>query len=98
LAIVGSLETLLVRQYPASRIILVLDNAAYHKSAAALAILSLFEEPVGVVWLPPYCSELNAIERLWGDIKDQVCANRLEDRGSHRGGLGHCGESYVLPK
>jgi hypothetical protein len=70
------LEALLMHQYPASRIILVLDNVAYHKSSAALAMLSLFEERVGVVWLPPYCSELNAIERFWGYVKNQACANR----------------------
>ena len=35
------LEELLVKNYPTGRVILVMDNASYHKSAAALAALSL---------------------------------------------------------
>jgi len=79
-AFIAFLEELLVHQYPTSRLILVLDNVAYHKSAAALAALSLFEERVAVIWLPPYCSDLNAIERFWRYVKDQACANHLEDQ------------------
>jgi transposase len=30
-----------------------------------------------VVWLPPYCSTLNSIERFWRHLKDQVRANKL---------------------
>ena len=73
------LEELLLKQCPTDRVILVLDNVQYHKSAAALAALSLFEERVQVLWLPPYCPELNAIERFWGYLKTQACANHLED-------------------
>jgi len=29
--------------------------------------------------LPPYCSDLNPIERFWRFLKDQACANHLED-------------------
>jgi len=42
------LEYLLVEQFPTQKIILVLDNAAYHKSKASLAALSLFEPRVRV--------------------------------------------------
>lgn len=56
-----------------------MDNVSYHKSAAALAALSLFEHRVRVIWLPPYCSDLNPIERFWRYLKDQACANHLED-------------------
>lgn len=73
------LEELLVKQYPTGRVVLVLDNVSYHKSASALAALSLFEHRVMVVWLPPYCSDLNPIERFWRYLKDQACANHLED-------------------
>lgn len=73
------LEQLLVKDYPAGRIVLVMDNASYHKSAAALAALSLFEHRVMVVWLPPYCSDLNPIERFWRHLKDRACANKLQD-------------------
>jgi len=40
---IAFLEELLVKKYPTGRIVLVLDNASYHKSGSALAALSLFE-------------------------------------------------------
>lgn len=55
-----------------------MDNMAYHRSAATLAALSLFEHRVMVVWLPAYCSDLNLIERFWRHLKDLACANKLE--------------------
>ena len=73
------LEHLLVECYPTGRVVLVMDNASYHKSASALAALSLFEHRVMVIWLPTYCSDLNPIERFWRFLKDLACANKLED-------------------
>jgi len=72
------LEELLVKNYPTGRVVLVMDNASYHKSASALAALSLFEHRVMFVWLPPYCSDLNPIERFWRHLKDLACANKLQ--------------------
>ena len=74
------LEELLVKQFPTGRVVLVMDNASYHKSAASLAALSLFEHRVMPVWLPPYCSDLNPIERFWRHLKDLACANKLQDK------------------
>ena len=74
---VAFLEHLLVEQYPDQVVVLVLDNASFHKSAAALAALSLFEHRLWPLWLPPYCSTLNPIERFWRHLKDQVCVNKL---------------------
>jgi len=73
------LEELLVKNYSTGRVVLVMDNASYHKSASALAALSLFEHRVIFVWLPPYCSDLNPIERFWRHLKDHACANKLQD-------------------
>jgi len=73
------LEELLVKNYPTGRIVLVMDNASYHKSASALAALSLFEHRIMAIWLPPYCSDLNPIERFWRHLKDLACANKLQD-------------------
>lgn len=77
-AFISFLEELLVKQHPTGRVILVMDNASYHKSASALAALSLFEHRVMVIWLPPYCSDLNPIERFWRFLKDKACANKLQ--------------------
>ena len=76
-AFIAFLEHLLVERYPDDVIVLVLDNASIHKSAASLAALSLFEHRVWVFWLPPYCSTLNPIERFWRYLKDRVAANKL---------------------
>jgi transposase len=78
-AFIVFLEELLIRRYPGKKMILVMDNAAYHKSASALGALSLFEDRVIVIWLPPYCSDLNPIERFWRYLKDKACANKLQD-------------------
>jgi putative transposase len=75
---IGFLERLLIQQYPTGRVVLVMDNASYHKSAPALAALSLFEHRVMVIWLPTYCSDLNPIERFWRHLKDLACANKLQ--------------------
>ena len=74
---ISFLEHLLLQQYPDQAVILVLDNASFHRSGAAMAALSLFEHRVGVFWLPPYCSTLNPIERYWRHLKDRVCINKL---------------------
>jgi len=58
-------------------IVLVLDNASYHHSYASEAILAYFEDRSRVFWLPPYCSDLNPIERFWRHLKEAACANRL---------------------
>lgn len=76
---IAFVEHLLIDQYPTGRVVLVMDNAAYHKSAPSLAALSLFEHRVLTIWLPTYCSELNPIERYWRHLKDQACANKLQD-------------------
>lgn len=76
-AFIEFLEHLFVECYPTGHFILVLDNASFHKSAASLATLSLFEHRVTVIWLPAYCSDLNPIERFWLYLKDQVCVDKL---------------------
>jgi hypothetical protein len=73
------IEYLLVKCYPTGRIVLVMDNVSYHKSAAVLAALSLFEHRLFVIWLPPYCPELNLIERYWKHLKNLACANKLHN-------------------
>jgi transposase len=58
---------------------MVLDDVSYHKSASALAALSLFEHQIMVIWLPIYCFDLNPIEWFWRFLKDYACANPLEE-------------------
>lgn len=72
------LEYLLLEQFPTQKLILVLDNASSHKSAASMAALSVFEPRVKVFWLPKYCPTLNPIERFWRHLKDLACAHKLD--------------------
>lgn len=74
---IAFLEYLLLEVYVNAVVVLVLDNASYHHSAAVRAALSLFEHRVAVVWLPEYCPELNLIERFWLHLKATATANTL---------------------
>ena len=58
-------------------IVIVLDNASFHHSAASEAMLAYFEDHSIIFWLPPYCSTLNPIERFWRFLKEQACSNHL---------------------
>jgi hypothetical protein len=56
----------LAAAYPAERVILVVDNAGWHR-ARDLAV------PANVIlwFLPPHSPELNPVERLWHWLRDQ---------------------------
>jgi putative transposase len=58
-------------------VVLVLDNASYHHSLVAEAGFAAFEQRFLPLFLPPYCSNLNPIERFWRHLKDRACANTL---------------------
>jgi transposase len=51
-------------------VILVMDNAAWHK---ALVVPKNIE----IVYLPPYSPELNPVERLWKYMKDKLLKNKV---------------------
>jgi len=72
------LEYILVECFPTQKIVLVMDNASYHRSKTVQAALSLFEPRVRVFWLPKYCPTMNPIERFWRHLKDLACANKLD--------------------
>jgi transposase len=53
--------------FPDSLNLLLLDNSGAH-TAQRLTL----PENVRLVFLPPYCPELNPIERVWRDVKDAL--------------------------
>ena len=69
--------TTLVRSYAGRKIRLVCDNARYHHTRAVQDWLDGHRCWIEVYWLPPYCPDLNLIERLWGHLKRTVIANVL---------------------
>lgn len=77
------IEHLMASVPPAQKVVLVLDNASYHRSQASLAALSLFEERLHIVWLPKYCPFLNPIERFWLHLKNLAAANQLHQDSEH---------------
>lgn len=75
-AFVAFLEHL-IAEFPHQKLILVMDNASYHRSATARAALSVFADRIHVIWLPKYSPFLNPIERFWLHLKQFVTANHL---------------------
>ncbi len=57
--------------------LLLVDNSGAHK-AKRLQI----PENIRLVELPPYCPELNPIERLWRDLKDDLAWEQFADRAA----------------
>jgi transposase len=69
----------LVQTYPHGEVVLILDNVVTHQ---ALLVQRWLAEPeharIRLVWLPKYTAhEHNPIERVWGQLKTAVAANRL---------------------
>jgi transposase len=57
------------------RLVLVLNNASYHRTKKVLALLEDHADHAFVVRLPRYSPELNLIEGLWGYLKGSALNN-----------------------
>lgn len=55
-------------------VILIMDGAGWHKSKNLV-----IPRNIQILLLPPYCPELNPIERLWRFIKDNTIKNKVFD-------------------
>ena len=66
------------QQYPGENITLVMDGAGWHK-AKKLHIPT----NIKIVFLPPYCPELNPVERFWLHIKKELLRNKIYDSLDH---------------
>jgi len=55
--------------------LMVLDNASYHTAAVVQKYLAELASTFQVIWLPPYCPELNDIEHVWKYVKAASLAN-----------------------
>lgn len=56
-------------------LVLVLDNASYHKAAALRHWLAHQAPRVTVFWLPTYTPHLNLIERVWRFLKSRLACH-----------------------
>jgi transposase len=69
--------TMVLAKYAGRKIRMVCDNGRFHTTKAVLAFLEENKKRIEIYWLPPYCPDLNLIERLWGHLKRTVLANVL---------------------
>lgn len=59
-------------EYWATKILLIMDQAGWHKSKDLI-----IPPNIKIEYLPPYSPELNPVERLWQWIKRDSCRNRI---------------------
>lgn len=64
----------LAHVFPDSLNVVVLD-----KSGAHTAKRLIIPENIGLLPLPAYCPELNPIERVWRDLKDELAWEQFSD-------------------
>jgi len=65
----------LLEAHSERRLVLVIDNASYHRTRRILELLEAHADHVFVIWLPRYSPELNLIEGLWGYLKRSALNN-----------------------
>jgi transposase len=73
---VAFLEELLAA-YPDRQILMITDNGSFHHTKKVAAFLEAHQDRLEVKWLPPYCPDLNDIERTWRKLKASHAANFL---------------------
>ena len=60
-------------RYQRRTVWMLLDEAPCHLAAGSQALAALLD--IRLVWLPKQCSELNAMDQLWKELKGKVSAN-----------------------
>ena len=61
-------------RYPNERLVLVLDGAGWHRSAAIR-----LPDNLRLLLLPPYSPELNPVEPIWDDLREKHFHNPVFD-------------------
>jgi hypothetical protein len=64
---------LLRQSYPGREVWLLLDEAPCHIAPKSQALAE--DLNIVLIWLPKQCSELNAMDHLWRELKDNISAN-----------------------
>jgi transposase len=78
--------------FPDSLNLLLLDNSGAH-TAQRLR----WPENLRGVWLPPYCPELNPIERVWRNLKDDMAWEQFTDLPAQLETVAHSLQEYDAP-
>lgn len=69
------LRQLLEQTDPSRRLVLVMDNAGYHRARRVRGFLDQQAHRLEPFWLPTYSPELNQIECVWGHLKQKATNN-----------------------
>ena len=73
------------RRYKQRSVWMLLDEAPCHLAAQSQRLAALLD--IHLVWLPKQCSELNAMDQLWKELKGKVSANyqfsRIEEHADY---------------
>jgi hypothetical protein len=72
---------LIHEHYRGWQVWLLLDADSSHTAEASVGLAREYE--IGLIWLPKRCPELNAMDHLWGDAKDEICANHQDTSIEH---------------
>ncbi len=67
----------LLQAYPEKKILMIADNGSFHHTKKVDAYLEQHKHRLEVKWLPPYCPDLNDIERTWRRLKASHASNFL---------------------
>jgi putative transposase len=67
----------LATHWPTEHLVLVMDNVAYHKTAAVRHWLAAQADRITVLWLPTYSPHLNLIERVWRFVKAKFAGHHF---------------------
>jgi transposase len=75
--------------YPDSLNILLLDTSGAHTAPRLI-----WPANVCAVWLPPYCPELNPIERVWRNLKDVLAWLQFPNLDAQQDYVGQLLQAY----
>jgi transposase len=75
--------------FPDSLNILLLDHSGAHTAQRIR-----WPENIRYVWLPPYCPELNPIERVWRDLKDDLAWQQFPNMDAQQDYVGQLLQAY----
>ncbi|MFB7641841.1 IS630 family transposase [Peribacillus butanolivorans] len=64
-------------QYGDRHVVMILDNARIHHAKILEPFLQEQEHRLTLLFLPAYSPNLNAVERIWGWLKESVIVNRF---------------------
>lgn len=69
--------TQVAQTWPNDQIVLVMDNASYHRSPVVRAWWTEQQGRITPFWLPVSSPQLNLIERVWGFLKQKLACHRF---------------------